>query len=98
MKRLTSSVEMLGKRVQSRILILRDGKETEVKISEIVPGDIVLLHAGSIVPADLRLLTGKDFFASQSAISGESMAVEKTADGSTSHNHTALELPNACFL
>ncbi|MFH1008110.1 MAG: magnesium-translocating P-type ATPase [Candidatus Latescibacterota bacterium] len=96
-RRSRHTVEALGKRVQSRTLALRDGKEAEVKISEVVPGDVVLLHAGSIVPADLRLLTAKDFFVSQSAISGESMAVEKTANGNLGHT-TALELANACFL
>jgi Mg2+-importing ATPase len=96
-RRSSNTVDALGKRVQSRTLALRDGKETEVKISEVVPGDVILLHAGSIVPADLRLLSAKDFFVSQSALSGESMAVEKTADGSRVRT-SALELPNACFL
>ncbi len=73
-------IESLGKRVESRTLVLRDGQEREIKISEVVPGDIVILHAGSIIPADLRLLAVKDFFVSQSALSGESMAVEKTAE------------------
>ena len=77
-RRSTNTVEMLGKRVQSRTTVLRDCGEKEIRISEVVPGDIVLLHAGSIVPADLRLLTAKDFFVSQSALTGESMAVEKT--------------------
>ena len=98
-RRSNNAVEALGKRVQSRTLVLRDGKEAEVKISEIVPGDVVLLHAGSIIPADLRLLTAKDFFVSQSALSGESMAVEKTANGSAVRGHNnAWELSNACFL
>ncbi|GKT07535.1 magnesium-translocating P-type ATPase [Desulforhabdus sp. TSK] len=95
-RRSTNAVESLGKRVQSRTLVLRNGKEVEVKISEVVPGDVVVLHAGSIVPADLRLLSAKDFFVSQSALSGESMAVEKTANGAQGHT-TVLELPNACF-
>ncbi len=46
-----------------------DGR-TEIRISEVVPGDIVLLQAGSLIPADLRLLVAKDFFVSQSALSG----------------------------
>ncbi len=91
------AVEALGKRVQSRTLVLRGGRETEIRISEVVPGDIVLLHAGSIVPADLRLLSAKDFFVSQSALSGEAMAVEKTAEGGAADAGTPLDLPNACF-
>jgi P-type Mg2+ transporter len=97
-RRSNRAVEALGRRVQSRTLVMRDGRETEIKISEIVPGDIVLLHAGSIIPADLRLLAAKDFFVSQSALSGESMAVEKTADTVRKTEQTALELTNACFL
>ena len=93
-----NAVETLGKRVQSRTLVLRDGKEMEIRISEVVPGDMVLLQAGSIIPADLRLLAAKDFFVSQSALSGESMAVEKTAPSGALPDRTALELPNACFL
>ncbi len=78
-RRSSRAVESLGKRVQSRAFLLRDGAETEVRISEIVPGDIVLLHAGSIIPADLRLIAAKDFFVSESALTGESMPVEKTS-------------------
>ena len=92
------AVEALGKRVQSRTLVVRDGQETETRISEVVPGDVVVLHAGSIIPADLRLLAVKDFFVSQSALSGESMAVEKTADARPEPNQPAAELTNACFL
>ena len=95
--RSSNTVATLGKRVESRTLVLRDGMEKEIRISEIVPGDIVLLHAGSIVPADLRLLTAKDFFVSESALTGESMAVEKSVDKRV-EDSTALELPNACFL
>jgi P-type Mg2+ transporter len=95
-RRSTKTVDALGKRVQSRTLVLRNGIETEVKIAEVVPGDVVLLFAGSIIPADLRLLSTKDFFVSQSALTGESMAVEKTTNGSQPVM-TVLDLPNACF-
>lgn len=55
-------VKSLGKRVQSRTYILRDGTETEIRMSEVVPGDVVLLQAGAIVPADVRVISAKDFF------------------------------------
>lgn len=97
-RRASLAVDSLGKRVQSRTLVLRDGQETEIRISEVVPGDIVLLQAGSIVPGDLRLLAAKDFFVSQSALTGESMAVEKTAEGNPSPVSVAGDLANACFL
>ncbi len=97
-RRSSQAVETLGKRVQSRALVLRDGKETEIKITDVVPGDIVLLHAGSIVPADLRLLIAKDFFLSQSSLTGESMPVEKTAYTGEVQGQSAWELANACYL
>lgn len=85
-RRSRGAVEALGKRVQSRAYVLRDGQETEVRISEIVPGDIVLLQAGAVIPADLRLIGAKDFFVSESALTGESLPVEKqpTAPGPAS--------------
>ena len=92
------TVELLGKRVESRAFVLRDGKEVEIRISEIIPGDIVYLQAGSIVPADLRLIAAKDFFVSESALTGESMPVEKTAAGADPPLSSAIDLPNACFL
>ncbi len=97
-RRSNKAVEALGRRVQSRTVVLRDNKETMVDLSDIVPGDIVLLSAGSIIPADVRLLTAKDFFVSQSALTGESMAVEKTAEARQAQWQSAWELPNACFL
>ena len=96
-RRSSRAVETLGKRVQSRTFVIRDGIESEVRISEIVPGDIVLLQAGSIVPADLRLIAAKDFFISESALTGESMPVEKTAAAPGAPVRSALEMPNACF-
>ena len=71
--------------------------ESEVRISEIVPGDIVLLQAGSIIPADLRLIAVKDFFVSESTLTGESMPVEKTIASAGLSCQSAMELPNACF-
>lgn len=99
-RRSTRAVESLGKRVQSRTIVLRDGRETEIRISEIVPGDIVVLSAGSIIPADVRLITAKDFFVSEAALTGESMPVEKSAvpPPNNAKPSTAIALGNACFL
>lgn len=97
-RRSTNAVEALGKRVQSHVICLRDGKEVELPMSDIVPGDIVLLHAGSIIPADLRLISAKDFFVSQSLLTGESLPIEKKAEASQiSSNGFVFELQNACF-
>ncbi|HET6513618.1 MAG TPA: magnesium-translocating P-type ATPase [Thermodesulfovibrionales bacterium] len=96
-RRSSRAVEALGKRVQSRAVVLRDGKETELPLAELVPGDIVLLQAGSIVPADLRLLSARDFFVSQATLTGESMPVEKNAEVSGNGGRPLLEFGNACF-
>jgi Mg2+-importing ATPase len=90
------AVESLGKRVQSRAVVLRDGREAEIRVSEVVPGDIVLLHAGAVVPADLRLLAAKDFFVNESALTGESIPVEKIVTDADPHLD-GREAP-ACFL
>ncbi|RMH26628.1 MAG: magnesium-translocating P-type ATPase [Candidatus Hydrogenedentota bacterium] len=95
-RRSTKAVDQLGKRVQPRTVVLRDGTESEIPISSVVPGDIVLLQAGSIISADLRLITAKDFFVNESALTGESLPVEKTATIPASPA-SALELQNACF-
>ena len=97
-KRSSMAVEALGKRVQSRSYVIRDGKEKEVKISEIVPGDIVILQTGSVIPADLRIISAKDFFVSESALTGESLPVEKSALNTAEPVQSVLELSNACFL
>lgn len=91
------AVEALGKQVATIVSVLRDGYETELKISEIVPGDIVVLKAGSIIPGDSRLIFARDFFVDESALTGESMPVEKTVEAKKGSYSSALELPNACF-
>ncbi len=92
-----NAVVALGKRVQSHAVILRDSKELEIPISEIVPGDIILLHAGSVIPADIRLLSAKDFYVSQSVLTGESLPIEKKSDAHKIDNSFVFELSNACF-
>ena len=57
--------------------MLRDGVACERVVSELVPGDVVLLSAGDLVPADAVLLEAKDFFVNQSQLTGEPFPVEK---------------------
>jgi len=73
------AAEALKEKVTTTATALRDGFKQEVKLSEIVPGDIIYLSAGDIVPADARVINAKDLFINQSALSGESFPVEKTA-------------------
>ena len=96
--RSSRAVEKLQKLVKTTVTTLRNGKETDVPLEEIVPGDIVVLAAGSLIPADLRVLTAKDFFVTQSALTGESMPVEKNADANQPASRGPFELTNACFM
>lgn len=70
----------------------------EVPIDCLVPGDIVRLAAGDMIPADLRLLEAKDLFVNQSALTGESMPAEKHCDPGAGECDDAFELPNLCFM
>jgi Mg2+-importing ATPase len=96
--RSSRAVEKLQKLVTTNVHALRDGKETAVPLEQIVPGDVVILAAGSLIPADLRVLSAKDFFLTQSALTGESMPVEKTADTNQTAGKAAFEFTNACLM
>ncbi len=67
----------LKERVAFKTSVIRNGVEHEIASTELVPGDIVSLHSGELIPADIRILTAKDFFVNQSALTGESFPVEK---------------------
>ena len=96
--RSSRAVEKLQKMVKTTVTVLRDGKETDIQLEEVVPGDVVVLAAGSLIPADLRILTAKDFFVSQSALTGESMPVEKSAENNQPAGRVSFEYTNACFM
>lgn len=73
------AADQLKKTVAVRATVLRDGHAQEIQIAVLVPGDVVLLAAGDLIPADCRLLEAKDFFINQSLLTGESYPVEKHA-------------------
>ncbi|MGA7596206.1 MAG: magnesium-translocating P-type ATPase [Gallionella sp.] len=73
------AAEQLKKSVAVRTTVLRDGRPLEIPIAQLVPGDVVLLAAGDLIPADTRLLEAKDFFINQALLTGESYPVEKHA-------------------
>jgi Mg2+-importing ATPase len=77
--------------------VLRDGQPQELPVSSLVPGDVINLAAGDMIPADVRLITSKDLFIIQSSLTGESMPVEKSDLPDTAVGETALELKNTCF-
>ena len=71
------AVEKLRDQVSATALALRDSVWTTVRRVDVVPGDVVQLSAGDLVPADARLLTAKDLHALESALTGESLPAEK---------------------
>jgi len=76
----------------------RTAQKAEIPIRDIVPGDIVFLSAGDMIPADCRTLTSKDLFVSQAAMTGESLPVEKHAQHKGPDTLNALELDNLVFM
>ena len=82
-----NAAEALKDLVSNTCTALRDGERIEIPFDELVPGDVIRLSAGDMVPADARIITARDLFVIESALTGESEAVEKTtvvegADGS----------------
>ncbi|MFM0136349.1 magnesium-translocating P-type ATPase [Caballeronia grimmiae] len=96
------AADALRRMVRTSATVRRRGGEghtdpIEVPIEDVVPGDIVLLSAGDMVPADLRLISAKDLFVNQSALTGESMPIEKVAHAVGDVAQTPFDLPNICF-
>ena len=77
--RASRTVEKLRHTVALRASVLRDGEAREVPVAELVPGDVVLLSAGDLAPADGRVLAARDLFVNQAMLTGESYPVEKHA-------------------
>lgn len=77
--RAEKAIEALKKMSSPHARVIRDGIERNLAAAEIVPGDLVLLKAGDLVPADLRLTEAHDLKAEESALTGESLPVEKHA-------------------
>lgn len=95
------SSESLQKMVTNTCTVIRDnGKEQETGISSLVPGDIVKLAAGDMIPADIRIVETKDLFVSQGTLTGESESIEKkpVADCKCDTIRTIVELDNICFM
>ncbi|MCX7894239.1 MAG: HAD-IC family P-type ATPase, partial [Burkholderiales bacterium] len=73
-------------------------KQLELPIKLLVPGDVVLLSAGDMIPADCRVLAAKDLFVAQAAMTGESLPVEKFAAHQGAVSANPLELDNILFM
>ncbi len=93
-----NAAEKLRQSVAVRATALRDGKRLEVPVSEVVPGDVALLSAGDLVPADGLVLETRDFFVKQSLLTGEPYPVEKQP-GTPPHGASEIqEATNAVFM
>jgi len=79
--RAAGAVERLLAMIRTTAVVVRDGRDAEIPLDEVVPGDVVRLAAGSSVPGDARLLSSRDLFVDQSALTGEPYPADKeTAD------------------
>jgi Mg2+-importing ATPase len=96
--RADNAAEKLKAMVSNTATLMRDGKEEEVSLKMLVPGDIIRLAAGDMVPADVRVLSAKDLFLNQAALTGEALPVEKKAAQASADVQNPLDLPNLCFL
>jgi Mg2+-importing ATPase len=92
------AAERLKQSVAVRVTVLRDGVAASVPIATIVPGDVVLLSAGDLVPADGRALEARDCFANQALLTGEPYPAEKHADEAAPPAATMNEAANVLFM
>ena len=98
--RSNKAAEKLKELVATTATVLRDGKEVQIPIKEITLGDIVILSAGSMIPADLRVLEAKDLYVGQSSLTGESDAVRKVSNSEISLDEldSISALDTICFM
>lgn len=78
--------------------VIREGQSKEVPLQQLVPGDIVKLCAGDMIPGDVRLIAAKDLFIIQATLTGESLPVEKSDLPDPRQNISPIERSNLCFL
>lgn len=92
--RSTRAVERLRAGVAPMASVRRDGRWLELPRQQVVPGDVIRLAAGDLVPADARLVQSKDLHVQQAALTGESLPVEKSAAGGDGAGSTETPAPN----
>ncbi|MDR1806228.1 MAG: magnesium-translocating P-type ATPase [Clostridium sp.] len=97
-ERSNKAAEGLAKMISNRAEVWRGGRLIEISLDEVVPGDIIRLCAGDMLPADLRFLSTKDTFIAQAALTGESNPVEKFSGTNVSTAEGLTELTNIGFM
>ncbi|MFH0835232.1 MAG: magnesium-translocating P-type ATPase [Candidatus Micrarchaeota archaeon] len=90
------AAEKLRKMIRNTATVVRSGVRQEIALKYLVPGDLVLLSAGDLVPADCRIIACKDFFVNQASLTGESLPVEKNP-APAKEGAGVTELGNAAF-
>lgn len=96
--RADNAAEKLKAMVRNTATVVRNTKELEIALKFLVPGDIIKLSAGDMIPADVRIIAAKDLFLNQSTLTGESLPIEKKCTTNITETSSPLELPNICFL
>ena len=95
----SNAAEKLTAMITTTASIKRDFEDKkEIDIKNIVAGDIIFFAAGDMIPADVRIIQSKDFFVSQSSLTGESEPVEKIPEGTNSKEKSITELENIIFM
>lgn len=92
------SAEKLKEMVATTTIVIREGKEVKIPIKDVVVGDIVLLSAGSMIPADLRIIEAKDLYVGQASLTGESDSVKKSVELQSEEIESIIDLDNICFM
>jgi P-type Mg2+ transporter len=83
--------------VKTTSTVIRGGNKSEINVSDLVPGDVIFLSSGDMVPADARVIEAKYFFVNQSSITGESYPSEKTSEKIVRQNVSLSDLSNIVF-
>lgn len=98
--RSNKAAEELKQMVATTTTVIRDAKKVEIPISQVTLGDVVLLSAGSMIPADLRVIEAKDLYVGQSSLTGESDSVKKSVESELSINQldSIADLDTICFM
>jgi len=96
--RADSAAEKLKAMIHVTATVVRDAAAREIPLRDLVPGDMIHLAAGDMIPGDVRLLTSKDIFVSQGSMTGESLPVEKFHDPQVKEESSPTELKNICFM
>ncbi|MET6996742.1 magnesium-translocating P-type ATPase [Chitinophaga defluvii] len=96
--RADKAADKLKALVSTHATVCRDGQEQEVPMKMLVPGDIIRLGAGDMVPADVRILFAKDLFLNQAVLTGESMPIEKSSGECLVVDANRSDATNICFM